>query len=322
MKVIALMPVRNEAWIIRHSLACLSTFCDVILVNDQNSEDATADICRQFPKVHLIESPTADVCEVGRWRLLDAARDHEGQNLLWCTDADELVSPALFRKFLSVHRDHLAPGTVVEALFYHLWESPRSYRDDGSPYSPYWKQFGLVDDRKTDFDRSPRLPLHQPRVPLGEGQPTLRSDEIRVLHLQWLLAEQNQIKQAWYRCREWLDGKSAAEVNERYSITLPAPNARTSELPAAWTEGLTLPDLTTDSRQTWQEREIVGWFDYYGAEFFEPLEIWHITPLERIFEDRVGRRPRPAKSYRPAFSSRAKRFARLVANGARGRFFS
>jgi hypothetical protein len=51
MKIIALMPVRNEAWVLPHSLACLSAFCDVILVNDQSSEDESREICRRFPKV-------------------------------------------------------------------------------------------------------------------------------------------------------------------------------------------------------------------------------------------------------------------------------
>ena len=36
----------------------------------------------------------------------------------------------------------------------------------------------------------------------------LRAD-VPVLHLQWLIAERNQMKQAWYRCRELLDGAQA-----------------------------------------------------------------------------------------------------------------
>ena len=91
MKIIAMMPVRNEAWILPHSLACLSAFCDVILVSDQDSEDESREICRRFPKVVLLESSQRLVCEQARWLLLDAARGYEGCNLLWCTDADELM---------------------------------------------------------------------------------------------------------------------------------------------------------------------------------------------------------------------------------------
>ena len=321
MKTIALMPVRNEAAMLPFSLACLSSCCDVIMVCDQASTDSSRDICREFPKVILIESSIPAVCEVGRWKLLDAARDFDGQNLLWCTDADELISPRLFSDFLARDRDRLLPGTVVEGLFHHLWKRPDRFRDDGSPYAPYWKEFGLVDDRTTDFDRSPALPLHQPRVPLGEGQTRLRSESLQVLHLQWLLANENQLKQAWYRCQEWIDGKAAAEINRRYSITLPPTRARTSVVPSMWTEGLSFPDLVTGGI-TWQEKEILEEFEERGAEFFEPLEIWHIPKLRQFFRERVGRYPRPDRSYRPPLTQRARHFAMRVVAGTRRRLLA
>jgi hypothetical protein len=321
MKTIALMPVRNEAAMLPFSLDCLSSSCDVIMVYDQASTDSSRDICRQFPKVVLIESNIAAVCEVGRWKLLDAARDFDGHNLLWCTDADELISPVLFRAFLANDRERLLPGTVVEGLFHHLWDRPDRFRDDGSPYAPYWKEFGLVDNRTTDFDRSPALPLHQPRVPLGAGQTRLRSDSLHVLHLQWLMANENQVKQAWYRCQEWLDGKSAVEINQRYAITLPPARTRTSAVPTEWTEGLSFPEIVTGGI-TWQEKEILEALEQRGAEFFEPLEIWHIPKLGQFFRNQVGRRPRPDRSYRPPLSQRARHFARRVVAGTRRRLLA
>src|SRR5215208_2753467 len=123
MRVIALLPVRNEAWVLPHSLACLSAFCDVVLVNDQASTDASRAICREFPKVVLLESPVAQICEQARWTLWDAARDYSGRNVVWCTDADELVSPAMAAAFLSRDHDQLAPGTVIDCEYYHLWDA-------------------------------------------------------------------------------------------------------------------------------------------------------------------------------------------------------
>lgn len=319
MKTIALLPVRNEAWILENCLECLSGFCDVILVSDQNSEDASRDICRNFAKVVVLESATADVCEVGRWALLDAAREYDGNNLLWCTDADELIAPGAFHAFLAAHAHELTPGTVVECLFHHLWSRPDRYRDDASPYAPYWKEFALVDDRTTDYDRSPTLPLHQPRVPLGDNPTILRSQEIHVLHLQWLLGELNQIKQAWYRCRELLDGRTSTEINARYSITLPAPRARTSPVAPEWTAGVRFPQLGGGEESSWQEREIFQWLDTYGPERFEPLEMWHIPRFLKYFRDQTGRRPKPDRSYLPPLSHRARRFAGRVAKGTRRR---
>jgi hypothetical protein len=319
LKTIALLPIRNEAAMLPFSLDCLSKCCDVVMVYDQDSSDSSRDICRQFPRVTLLESNTAAVCEVGRWKLLDAARDFDGENFLWCTDADELISPSLFRAFLEAERDRLTPGTVVEGMFYHLWGRVDRYRDDGSPYAPYWKGFGLVDDRRSDFDRSEALPLHQSRVPLREGQPVVQSESLRVLHLQWLRFRENQLKQVWYRCSELLDGRKPADINERYSITLPPARVKTSTVPDAWVEGLSFPALQ-DNGTTWQEREVLDWLTQHGPERFEKLEIWHVPELEKVFRDRVGRRPRPDKSYRPPLSKRARRFARRVVSGTRRRF--
>src|SRR5712692_2175729 len=104
MKVIAMMPVRNEAWVLPHSLACLSGFCDAILVSDRESDDPTRDVCRQFPKVAMLEAAPGSRIRQQRWQLLDAARDYDGHNLLWSCDADELVAPRAMPAFVAQHR--------------------------------------------------------------------------------------------------------------------------------------------------------------------------------------------------------------------------
>jgi Glycosyl transferase family 2 len=315
MKVIGLMPVRNEAWVLRHSLRSLTAFCDVVIVSDQRSDDESRTICREFPRVVVLEASTSEVCERARWQLLDAARSYDGCNLLWWSDADEIVSPQLMSAFLRAQASRLTPGTAVECLFYHLWGSPRRYRDDGSMYRPHWKALGWVDDRSADYDRSIAMPLHEPRV-VGSRH-TVRADGVSVFHLQWLLPRRNQMKQAWYRCREMMEGrKSAAEINRRYSITLPPRRATTSRVPHEWVSGVTFPETAIDREPSWQEREILLWFDERGVEFFEPLEIWHIGRLAREFSMRTGRRPAPDRSYLPPWPERMRGFAWRAARAA------
>ena len=129
MKIIGLVPVRNEAWVLPHSLASLSGFCDVVIVSDQSSDDGSREICRTFPKVVLLESSESRISTQVRWHLLDAARDYDGCNLLWCTDADELVRAALAaRDFFTTRSDELKPGTVVECMYVHLWHRVDRYR--------------------------------------------------------------------------------------------------------------------------------------------------------------------------------------------------
>jgi len=132
--------------------------------------------------------------------------------------------------------------------------------------------------------------------------------------------QRNQMKQAWYRCIDFMDRRmSAAEVNAFYSITLPEWYVRTEDLPVAWRADVTLPDAGVDQQPAWQEAEILGWFTERGVEFFEPLEIWHVPSLRREFQRRAGRSPRPDRSYRPPRLVRAQRVGRRVFNAVRRR---
>ena len=323
MKVIALLPVKNEAWVLEHTLECLSGFCDVILVGDQRSEDRSREIGRQFPKVVWIESSESQISTVARWRLWDVARQYDGTNLLWCTDADELVSPRLAGQFLEQQQARPTAGSVIECLYCHLWGGPTRYRTGLGNYAPYWKPVAIVDDRRVNYDRSRAQSIHEERVPVGPGSPRVRADNVPVLHLQWLLPNHSQMRQAWYRCHEWMhDAPSAAAINDSYSATLPTWYVQTAPVPHDWLDGVTLPDTAIDAAPSWAEADILGWFNQRGVEFFEPLEIWHIARLQDEFRRRTGRNPRPDRSYVPAWPVRAQRLGRRVLHAARRRLTS
>ena len=318
MKIIGLLPVKNEAWILPHALRSLTAFCDVVIVADQNSDDGSREICRTFPNVVVVESAESRTCTRARWQLLDAARSYDGCNLLWSTDADELVSPPAAKRFLDQRRAELTPGTVVECRYVHLWGGFDRYRVFSVNYAPRWKALAFVDDRRMDWNRANLRSLHEPRVPIDGAAATIQAD-VAVLHLQWLLPNRTQSRQAWYRCREWLDGRDAAGINERYQGTLPAPRARTAPAPAEWLRDLTFPDLSVDREESWTDRDLLRWFAERTPQHFEPLEIWHVARLREEFVRAAGRRPRPDRSYRPTWPARAQSVARRIAAGARRR---
>jgi hypothetical protein len=255
-----------------------------------------------------------------RWRLLDAARNYDGRNLLWCTDADELTPPTLARAFFEQHADQLSERRVIECRFYNLWNSLTKFRQDLSAYGPRWKPMGFVDDRRVDYPRGAVRPLHEPRMPIETSETALRAEGLPVLHLQWTMWQRNQMKQAWYRCIDVMDKRmSAAEVNAFYSITLPEWYVHTEDVPQPWQADITLPDAGVDRQPAWHEAEIFGWFAERGVEFFEPLEIWHLPSLHDEFRRRTGRSPRPDRSYRPPRLVRAQRVGRRVFNAVRRR---
>jgi hypothetical protein len=324
MKIIALVPVRNEAWVLEHSLACLSGFCDVVIVNDQMSTDATREICRRFPKVVLLESKPADTVarlpRQARTQLLEAARNYDGHNLLWCTDADELVPPSLARGFFTRSAGQLAPGRAIECLDYTLWNSLTRYRQDLSHYGPRWKAVAFVDDRAVRFPRANGRLLDEPRIPVDEGPAAVKAENLPILHLQWAVWNRNQMKQAWYRCVELINGRlTAVELNALYQGTLPIWYVHTEPLPDAWLSEVTLPPASVDLEPSWHEQEILAWFESRGVEFFERLEIWHVPALRREFQRRTGRTPRPDRSYRPPRRVRAYRLGRRVFHAVKRR---
>jgi hypothetical protein len=178
----------------------------------------------------------------------------------------------------------------------------------------------IVDDRRVDYRRERALPLHEERVPVSESSTRWRADAVPILHLQWLLPNHMQMRQAWYRCREWMEsGRTSADINQQYSVALPSRRLRTRQVPTAWVEDVSFPDLAIDREPAWQEAEILRWFDERGAAFFEPLEIWHVANLRRAFRRAVGREPRPDRSYQTPWTERAGRAARRIAGGARRR---
>ena len=318
-----MVPVRNEAWVLEHALSCLSAFCDVVIVSDQGSTDGSQDICRRFPKVVLIEAPPgADrLPQQARWRLLDAARNYDGNNFMWCTDADELVSPRLARAFIDESRAELTPPRAVSLRYIHLWKSLSRYRDDWSQYGPTWKVMAWMDDRRVDFPRDPgRPPLHEPRTPMDHDPNALRAANVPVLHLQFALWRRNQMKQAWYRAVEWLDGRTRVkDINEMYAITFEPLFARMTPLPQAWLEGVTLPSASVDDEPSWHDAEMLRLFDAKGIEFFEPLEIWHVPQLLKEFRARTGRDPRPDRSHIAPMPTRISRFAGRLVRAVRRR---
>ena len=302
MKTIALMPVRNEAVCLPHSLAALSAFCDVIIVLDQNSDDTSRVACRNFAKVVLLERE-GNVGDKGRWELLDAARNYDGRNLLVYCDADELIPCHPWNSFISQVGD-LRAGTVIDLLNFNLWGSARRFRNDDSFYRPGWKSVGFVDDRVSDYQRHDGLSLHGQRFPPCANATVIRPSNLPILHLQWLFVEYNQIKQAWYRCQELIGTqKSAAEINRFYSVTLPLRFVRSSPIPPQWLDGLSWPDFSAELGG-WQEMEILKWFDEFGVEYFEPLEIWHVERLRNEFTRRTNRSPNCDQSYRPGTFAR------------------
>jgi glycosyltransferase involved in cell wall biosynthesis len=296
-KLIALIPVRNEALLLPTTIRCLAQFCDHILIADQGSTDGSANIAAAFEKVQVIlnPAPPGTGFVLRRQILLDAFRDYEGENIALCLDADEFAPPAIFQRLKADAERFGRPGVSFAFWWVQLWRRLDQHRDDQSVWSNSWKPMAFWDDRKLAYANGSQV--HEVRVPEAE---VVKLHGFPILHLQWVYWERTQYKQAWYRMLEFRDAgfQHAEAINQKYSITLGEEVVGVSKTPPEWLAGLDLPASLWHPLPNWHYDEIKKMFVTFGIERFEALQIWHIEKLRDDFRSTVGREPNARNGHR------------------------
>src|SRR5438874_2365090 len=130
MRIIALMPARNEGWILPTTLPQLRRFVDEILVLDGHSTDNTRELVEQYGGIVIPQPGTEPNYSEWRQRLLDAARGKGATHLVWL-DADE----AFTTQFLATFRNRLEqmkPGQKLVLDWLCLWKDATQVRSDSS----------------------------------------------------------------------------------------------------------------------------------------------------------------------------------------------
>lgn len=293
MKIIALLPVKNEAWILKASLSSLSRVADEIIILDDNSTDSYAGILKNFPTVSFVKSTGRKEKFLNmshrRMELLRLGRRAGGTHFIWL-DADEIFSENFFNKARE-YIYKLIPGQKIMMRWIFLWKNKDDYRVDGV-FKNIYKDFIVCDRQGMEFSNKF---LSENRTP-GANEKLVVIDEKDgvVLHFQYLDWKKNQLKQARYRCLELIEGaRSARRINATYAITVGDNLIRLEKTPDEWIRGLPFDDIHCDNNNgDWYLKEIITFFDEYGIEFFEPLQIWHIKELYDEFIKRIKREPK------------------------------
>jgi len=289
MKIVALMHVKNEAAILPYTIPPLQQVVDDVLVLDTGSTDETVLLLDRFSV--QVRRTIGEYCDYGSWRnqLVEWARNENATHQVWF-DADECFSAAVTPQSLRRLVMPLRPGHKLALEWITMWKSLHAMRCDGE-WHQLLKDFVFCDDGRSAFTgtgpHTARTPGHNSRS-LWTVTPPAKA---AVLHLQFVDFASVQMKQAWYRCHDYVEGDSALAVNERYSITMDGPHVRTKPVPDAWLESMSLPSGPLRS-PPWRLAQIVQLFDKHGIATFEPLEIWHVPELLAAFEASMGRTPR------------------------------
>lgn len=293
MKIIALMPVKNDAWILKTTIPQLKRFSDEILCLDGYSEDNTVDLLRSMGvKVRFQKDKEINY---SKWRneLLNWGRSEGGTHFIWL-DADE----AFTTNFLDNYKDILSSmkeGEKISMQWLCLWKDYRVYRDDKSIWSNLYKDFIFCDDKISTFNNTT---LHEGRTPNSHSNKWIKIPLIKgsVLHFQFVPFKKFQMKQAFQRCREYvLNTGKARRINNKYSETLDENNVKTKQIPKEWLLGINIDDDINNLDDIYYKKSIINFFNEKGVEFFENLDIWHIPELKQLFIKELQRDPKIKK---------------------------
>lgn len=296
MKIIALLPVKNEAWALPSYLSSVHRVADQMIALDDGSTDASAELLRRAgADVHRYDASKEAIVHMStrRQRLLELGRAALGTHFIWL-DADETFSA----NFLTRARDTivaLQPGQKLTMRWIHAWKDTEHYlADTRSPFGDTWKDFIIADDGSDFSDRF----LSEARTPGACDSPVrLPESAGGVLHWQFARWEITQYKQALYRCLELLEGsRGARRINHMYRITLDVPDLAVRAIPNHWTDGLAIPRVTKSDQSNPYRAQLMALFADHGIEHFEPLQIWHIKELREHFIATCGYAPR-SKTY-------------------------
>ena len=306
MKIIGLIPFKNEEHLLPSYLSNVQPVCDEIIAIDDNSTDNSRQIMKDAGVI-VKEYEDTEKLKGGfsaglmRQNLFNYARESNGTHFV-CLDADETFTS----NFVPIARDIMSQlniGEKVTMQWLALWKSSTHYRNDYTVWSNNFKDFIVCDDPSYEYDANRFLCEARTLGPNNDN--TMRRLEVEhgaVLHYQFTFYNSFHLKQSWYRVGELVQrGQSAIrDINNKYSITLLENNVGMTEMPEEWIDNIPLPDIPNFDPE-WNEKyfmkkdlltDIYKHFDEYGAEYFEQLDIWHVPQLRNYFIKETGRTPR------------------------------
>lgn len=297
MKIIALLPFKNEERFIPTYVSGVLHLVDAVIAIDDGSTDNSVELLKNLcgDKVTIVanDSLTSVAWKEHhiREKLLELGRQAGGTHFV-CLDADETFTGTTKTKFKKLC-ESMSRGQKLSMQWLANWKSYSHYRDDSSVWSNNFKDFVVCDYPGISYDY---VWLHVGRTPGGNTSETLlrvNPKYAAVHHFQFSDFSSFQIKQAYWRCSELITlGESQLQnINNKYRITLDDENAFVRECPPEWMEGLVLPRYQVTKPINLKLEAIREYFNVHGVLMFEGLDIWHIPELQKEFFDRTGRNP-------------------------------
>lgn len=313
MKVVALLPFRNEAGSLPGYMQVVASFAEVVLGFDDGSSDGSRDIFTLLGGM-LVESATGeDGGSAGHWQkadgehrirtlLLERGREIGGTHFVFL-DADECPSAALSRD-LRQRMQSLRPGEKLAAKWVCAWDGLSTYRWRPLIGEPGFKDFVLCDDGLASYEMGT---LHFGRTPGSNYRSWryVRQRDSVLLHLQYVDFEKAVLKQLWYQLVEMSNqGTSWRRINLRYRSTFSLRWFEERRLRKSWIERL--PDGYVRHAKEFAGNALAR--EALRAQILKMLSddpppgsnklgIWAVPGLRSLYTTATGAEPAPVSGY-------------------------
>lgn len=286
MKLIGLMPVRNEAWILGLSARVALSWVDEMVFLDHASTDATGSILArlagEYPgRVHILTEPDGAWREMAhRQRTLDTGRELGGTHFA-IIDADEILTGDALGHVRG-YVERLAPGQYLHTNMYAMWRSPYEYRNDASVWSRRRDLVLAFADRPDLCWSAQNGYDHHQRAPRGTFQCGVMASG-GVMHMQFASWRRLVAKHDFYQMMERVKypAKSIREIAHMYSLATDERGLRCSPAPTGWWLHYAAWEGYLDlDHEPWHEQGCREMWQQYGAEYFRGLNLnasWKVS---------------------------------------------
>lgn len=286
MKIVGVLPVKNDAWFVEKAAKSLSMWADYVMIFDESSTDGSELIYRKLELIGNIEIirnrpkfnfTTPDL----RNYMLNAARKFEGNNLIIEIHADEVMSAEILKSCIrNKLTEGLKPGEALMLPWTTLWKTPTSFRNDSSVWANNYCWFGYVDDRNVQFTGSV---FHGPRAPESFLKNKKVVSGLEVIHYQFVNLANERSKQALYQIfeRNHFPERNVEWVNKRYAVAFDERGLSVEQISPEkimpWVDrGIDLLEEYPDTDLNWRDVEVLKNFERYGLNRYKDLNIWYI----------------------------------------------
>lgn len=285
MKIVGIMPVRNEQWILGLSARVALKWCDELVILDHASTDHSrkivSEISSEMGSRDCIARVTVQTPEwdemTHRQMMLEVARRRSATHIA-IIDADELLTANLLPSIRS-HVEQLPPRVMLTLPGYNLRSGIKTYHSNGV-WGNRWFSTVFCDDARANWNGD----MFHHREPHGvqwKNWRPINQGDGGVLHFWGADERRLMAKHALYKITErirWPE-KPKSEIEDMYNLWRARASDAFATVPAPWIADY--KDLMRDhldlNQTPWQEAQCRRLIEEYGPEPFTGLDLFGVV---------------------------------------------